>query len=82
MSIALKVETVPRAMPSPVYTDDSVLTEREAGAYLKLNPKTLGIWRAAGKGPAYLKFGRAVRYSMRDLREWQQAVRVDPTMSS
>lgn len=38
------------------------LTEQQAAAYLGNTPRTLCTWRCIGKGPAFIKVGRAVRY--------------------
>lgn len=43
------------------------LRETEAAEFLGLAPKTLSRWRWAGRGPAFRKFGSAVRYSVEDL---------------
>jgi predicted site-specific integrase-resolvase len=43
------------------------LSEREAAEHLGLSHKTLTRWRWAGKGPAFHKFGGAVRYAPEDL---------------
>lgn len=39
------------------------LTVEEAAAFLMLSVKTLEAWRRLGKGPRFLKLGRAVRYT-------------------
>lgn len=44
-----------------------LLREVDAAAYLELAPKTLSRWRWAGRGPAFHKFGSAVRYSIEEL---------------
>ncbi|MAP43867.1 MAG: hypothetical protein CMN59_07500 [Sphingobium sp.] len=44
-----------------------MMKEREAAEYLGLSHRTLSRWRWAGKGPAFHKFGSAVRYSEKDL---------------
>lgn len=45
-----------------------LLKERDAAALLGLAPKTLARWRWRGdRGPAYVKLGSAVRYSVADL---------------
>lgn len=64
---------VPRAS-SP--TDGALLTEKQAAAYLHLHPKCLGIWRMRGKGPAFYKLGRSVRYRKGDLEKWLEQCRV------
>jgi hypothetical protein len=44
--------------------------ETAAAEYLGLCVSTLRTWRWRGTGPRYLKFGRAVRYSLTDLRKY------------
>jgi excisionase family DNA binding protein len=48
----------------------SPLTTPEAAEYLGLKPGTLEIWRCNGKGPNFLKLGRACRYRLEDLEEF------------
>lgn len=38
-----------------------------AAAYLEVKPATLEAWRCRGGGPAYIKLGKAVRYSKESL---------------
>lgn len=45
-------------------------TVEEAATYLGLRPTTLNCWRVAGKGPRFVKFGRAVRYRDVDLQSY------------
>ena len=47
--------------------DQQFITERRAAEILGLSPKTLLTWRLRGIGPMSARFGRAVRYSLRDL---------------
>jgi len=51
------------------------LTTPQTANYLGLKAGTLEVWRVQGKGPAFVKFGRAVRYRKADLERWieQQA---------
>lgn len=51
------------------------LNTPQTAAFLGLKPGTLEVWRVQGKGPAFVKFGRAVRYRIADLERWidQQA---------
>lgn len=56
------------------------LTTPEAAEYLGLKPGTLEIWRWAGKGPKYLKLGRACRYRLSDLENFvNESVRTSTT---
>ena len=49
-------------------TAPHLIREKQAAAYLGLAPKTLARWRWRGdRGPAYVKLGSAVRYSVADL---------------
>lgn len=47
--------------------NDTVYTTNQAADYLKLSPKTLVNWRGEGKGPRFVRLGRAVRYRKSDL---------------
>jgi 5-methylcytosine-specific restriction protein A len=47
-----------------------LFTAPEAAAFLRYEPTTLAVWRSHAKGPAYVKFGRTIRYRRRDLVEW------------
>ena len=42
-------------------------TRQEAADYLGLKKGTLEVWAVTGKGPRFLKMGRAVRYRKADL---------------
>ena len=35
-------------------------------------------WRSNGFGPAFLRFGRRIKYDGTDLNEWANSVRVEP----
>ncbi|TXC69607.1 helix-turn-helix domain-containing protein [Sphingomonas ginsenosidivorax] len=49
-------------------TETVFLTEAGAAKYLRLSQATLSRWRSIGsRGPAYRKFGGAVRYAKADL---------------
>ncbi len=57
-----------------------ILTTVEAAELLGLKPGTLEIWRWNGRGPAFLKIGRACRYRIEDLQEFiAKAVRTSTT---
>ena len=53
------------------------LTEAETSHYIAMSRPWLKLSRMRGKGPAYLKIGRSVRYDIKDLDQWLQAHRVD-----
>lgn len=48
----------------------AVLDEGEAAHFLRVSTRTLQSWRVSGRGPAYLKIGRAVRYDRGTLTQW------------
>jgi predicted DNA-binding transcriptional regulator AlpA len=50
--------------------EDRRLTVEEAAHVLCVSVKTLEAWRRLGKGPMFVKLGRAVRYTMRDLDQF------------
>jgi hypothetical protein len=54
------------------------LNDVEAAKIADLSPQTLRNWRLQGRGPAYVKLGRAVRYSLNDLISWLEGRRVNP----
>ena len=49
------------------------LTAEELAEMLDLHKVTLAAWRAEGKGPAFIKAGRRVRYRPSDIEEWVEA---------
>jgi excisionase family DNA binding protein len=54
------------------------LTEAEAADRLGFKAETLRKWRAQGKGPAYLKLGRSIRYRLADVEAWELSGLVVP----
>lgn len=52
------------------------LTPQQAAEYLCQSPNTLRQWRCQGRGPAYEKRGRNIRYKREDLESWRAANRV------
>lgn len=68
-----------------MFGDDSQLEtiqERDAAKYVGLSRAFLRQARALGRGPAYLKLGRAVRYRVADLDDWLDRHRVQTRESS
>lgn len=55
----------------------NALIESEAAEHLGLSVATLRAWRHRGKGPRFVRFGRAVRYLRTDLDEFIRACAVD-----
>ncbi|MBL4853158.1 MAG: helix-turn-helix domain-containing protein [Robiginitomaculum sp.] len=45
-------------------------TVEQAANYLGLAVSTLNKWRCLGEGPIFIKMGRAVRYSQKDLKTY------------
>ncbi len=61
----LRSAAVPAAPVNPEF-----LTTDEAGAFLRLSPRTLEKQRVLGGGPRFRKFGARVVYAATDLRAW------------
>ena len=55
------------------------LTEQDAATRLGLKVATLRAWRHQGRGPAYVRLGRAVRYLPGDIEEYLSSNRHRPT---
>lgn len=53
------------------------LHERDAAQYLGCQPITLRAWRMQGRGPAYIRLGRSIRYTVADLEAYRAAHRVE-----
>lgn len=62
---APQLGAVPAAPANPEF-----LTTDEAGAFLRLSPRTLEKQRVLGGGPRFRKFGARVVYAAADLRAW------------
>ena len=61
--------------PDKLYpANDPELLSKLATAY-----QTLAHWRQAGKGPAYVKFGKRVLYKGLDLNAWLDRQTIQPT---
>lgn len=56
-------------MPTATITTERLNTE-EAAKFLGLDPQTLINWRSLGRGPAFIRLGRAVRYSVSALEKF------------
>lgn len=46
------------------------MTTKQAGAFLRLSPRTLEKHRVYGSGPIYRKLGGRVVYAVEDLQAW------------
>jgi excisionase family DNA binding protein len=53
------------------------LTEQQVAARLGLSVATLRAWRLKGKGPPFVRFGRAVRYLEEDVERFVEACRAN-----
>ncbi len=62
--------------------DERLLTPREVAEYLQVPGSTLSQWRYLGRGPAWVKLGRHVRYAVADLNDYVAAQRVSTTDGS
>ena len=47
-----------------------IMDAKAAAQYLGIAAQTLARWRGEGQGPAHLKLGACVRYTVRDLDAW------------
>jgi hypothetical protein len=57
---------------------DRFLNDVEAAKILSMSPQSLRNYRHLGKGPAYSKKGRMVRYRVQDLLDFMNSGRIDP----
>ena len=57
-------------------SDSNLLNERQAAQILGCSVALIRKWRLLGRGPAYCKIGRLVRYRREDIDEFLEAHRV------
>jgi hypothetical protein len=57
---------------------DRFVNDVEAAKILSMSPQSLRNYRHLGKGPAYSKKGRMVRYQIADLLDFMNSGRIDP----
>ena len=50
--------------------EDPLLSQERAAAVIGVKPPTLATWRHQGKGPKYVKVGRAAFYRPADIEAW------------
>lgn len=62
--------------------DDVLLNEVRTADLLNLSIRTLQAWRVQGRGPSYVRAGRAVRYRKSDLKDWIETNLVVPATAS
>ncbi len=48
----------------------TLLTDRHVAEQLGISPLTLARWRYEGRGPVFLKIGKAIRYRQADVDAW------------
>ncbi len=48
-------------------------TRRQTAQFLNLKEQTLAMWAMVGRGPRFIKVGRAVRYRPQDVERYLQA---------
>lgn len=58
---------------SATSTSEALLKEQEAADLLKMSARTLQGWRMVGRGPAYVRAGRSIRYRQADIVHWVDA---------
>ncbi len=46
---------------------ETLLTNIQTAAILQVKPNTLAKWRVTGEGPVFIRVGRSVRYSSREI---------------
>lgn len=59
--------------PSHFLVQPQNLTTPQAAAYLGVQPATLEQWRWSGRGPRFIKMGRACRYRLVDLDSYMES---------
>jgi predicted DNA-binding transcriptional regulator AlpA len=52
---------------------NNAVTDVEAAAICGLKPSTLRKWRRQERGPRWHRYGRAIRYLLSELEQWQKA---------
>ena len=58
--------------------DDRLIPSDETAAHLHVAPPSLATWRSKGKGPRYVKIGRAVFYRESAIADWLKAQEREP----
>ena len=61
-----------KQMAVPSSAPAALLSTENAARYLGLSARTLNNWRwlGGGRGPAFVRLGRSVRYDVRTLDAW------------
>jgi predicted DNA-binding transcriptional regulator AlpA len=67
------------SMAMELMMSPKLFTSQEVSQLLGVKQNTLSIWRLQGRGPAFRKVGRLVRYVEADVAAWLDAQRRDNT---
>jgi hypothetical protein len=59
---------------------DELVSPEVTATELRVKRETLAAWRTLGRGPNFVKVGRAVFYRRADLSEWLGAQRRQPNV--
>ena len=59
----------------PIADQPECLTNDQTAAWLNIAPGVLHNWRRQGRGPAFIKVGRFIRYRRADVDAWLAANR-------
>ena len=59
-----------------------LLTTDDLAAMVGVKPRTVERWRAAGEGPPFMMFGRAIRYHPARVQAWMLAREQGTTSAS
>jgi hypothetical protein len=63
------------------YDPNTYVNDIKAAEMMGCAPQSLRNWRHLGRGPAYSKRGRMVRYRVQDLLDYMASGRIDPESS-
>ena len=55
------------------WSDDRLLTPKEAANFLRVSQSWLAKARMRGDGPPFVKIGRSIRYRESDLLQWMKS---------
>ena len=64
---------MPRRLEEAEPLGEPLLNTREAASVLRLSSSFLAKARMRGDGPAFLRFGTAVRYRLSALHDWMRS---------
>ncbi len=59
-------------------TSVNLFDDKTLAAFLQIPAKTPAQWRYLGRGPAFIRVGRHVRYRESDVTEWLASKTVSP----